>query len=450
MQKDIKTSLNALGGENQSAKTGVTTSCKSNEMIVLYKNRTSHKNCECLKKEIHNKFADAKIKKHSNCGKLELWEINDIQSTSHGEGMVSAMGSSKTHADFSLNFTNTFPCDNTLPRGFQWDKENLSSTKKDDTDKNIIIIAVLDTGVNFDLIPEQYLWQNDKVGSKDTCYENDKHGWNFVDNSPDIHDDDPNMHGTLINAYIIEQFKNSPHNSVQIMNLKTHDAKGSGDLFSAICAIRYAKEKGAHIINASWGFYGDKGFNHPYLKRLITQTLKRKGIFFVTAAGNKIDEFDSLFIADFSPLNPRNLNDHQFFPANFGKGITDVKNNIITVTTIDEVKGVPSPTQNFSSKIVDLGVQADNIDIASGFFQFEVPFKSIKQEMVYIGGSSFATAIASGKIGAFLPKDYSSDRSSRNKKRLIDALEGLDFPLFHKGNKSLRKYIKKGRFIKKD
>ena len=76
------------------------------------------------------------------------------------------------------------------------------------------------------------------------------------------------------------------------MTLKTHDKNGSGDLFASICAIHYAMEKGAQIINASWGFYYYQDGPHPYLDYLITNVLRKKGILFVAAAGNKIDQVD--------------------------------------------------------------------------------------------------------------------------------------------------------------
>src|SRR5690606_17231168 len=125
------------------------------------------------------------------------------------------------------------------------------------------------------------------------CYVNDVAGWNFIGNNDNITDDNINLHGTLVSQYIVNEFKTSPNNFVQIMTLKTHDHTGYGDLFSTICAIHYAVDKGANIINASWGFYFYEDGSHPYLDSLITTGLKQKGILFVTASGNKIDEVDA-------------------------------------------------------------------------------------------------------------------------------------------------------------
>ena len=105
-------------------------------------------------------------------------------------------------------------------------------------------------------------------------------------------DDNPDRHGTLVSHYIINEFAASSEKAVELMTLKTHDKNGSGDLFASICAIHYAMEKGAQIINASWGFYYYQDGPHPYLDHLITNVLREKGILFVAAAGNKIDEMD--------------------------------------------------------------------------------------------------------------------------------------------------------------
>ena len=100
------------------------------------------------------------------------------------------------------------------------------------------------------------------------------------------------LHGTLVSQYIINEFATSQNKAVELMALKTHDKDGRGDLFSSICAIHYAMEKGAQIINASWGFYYYEDGPHPYLNNLITNVLREKGILFVAAAGNKIDDQD--------------------------------------------------------------------------------------------------------------------------------------------------------------
>ena len=76
-------------------------------------------------------------------------------------------------------------------------------------------------------------------------------------------DDNADLHGTLVSHYIINEFAASSGKAVELMTLKTHDKNGSGDLFTSICAIHYAMEMKAQIINASWGFYYYQEGPHP-------------------------------------------------------------------------------------------------------------------------------------------------------------------------------------------
>ncbi len=104
------------------------------------------------------------------------------------------------------------------------------------------------------------------------------------------------------------------------------------------------------------------------------------GCFLFTAAGNKIDQADLRFFKiknkdKSQEWNPRNISQHYFYPSYFSKGLSTEKNNIISVTTIDKVKDCVSPTQNFSSEIVDVGIQADAINENPEMFLFNFPFK---------------------------------------------------------------------------
>ena len=96
-------------------------------------------------------------------------------------------------------------------------------------------------------------------------------------------------------------------------------------------------DKGAKVINASWGFYNYGENPVPYLDSLITQVLPTKGILFVTAAGNKIDRDDSLARRIYydslgitlSPEQLRDLEIHNFYQA----CLSAAQNNVLVVTT---------------------------------------------------------------------------------------------------------------------
>ncbi len=371
------------------------------------------------------------IRRCSSCtdSYMELWNANGIHTTIHGEGLRAGVGGPSNPvgedsvAKYSLNLLQKLPIDR-LNRAYEVSKSNAQAGNFADT----VTIAVLDTGIDTTrAVSSRFLWTNaleangkESADEDGNCYQNDIHGWNFVDGNADFQDNDPALHGSIVTQFIVNEFANSQQNVVQIMALKTHDADGTGDLFSSICAMQYALNKGVNIINASWGFYYYQDNPHPFMENFIKKELQPRGILFVTAAGNSIPELDANAQAEYFKQHGdslpdallRNLEIHNFYPACFGAP----NSNIIVATTTDGKR--VSPTQNYSSKYVDLGVVADSVTDDQMTFQF--PFPGFDY---YVSGSSYATAIVTGKIGAFLPKrEYVSGIT---KEAVIKQLEGL-------------------------
>lgn len=379
---------------------------KKDEIIVAFKQSPTLQEINILKNAFYsNGITDSiKIRRCGSCeSEVQLWHADSIHSFISTEGVT---GGSTTKpkgvgedsiARYSLNYINTIPVDVPIIRRVF--DSGYKQTSFSGAGKDTVIIAVLDTGVDTtQFINPLFVWKNKSNGG--SCYTNDKAGWNFVDSNANITDNNLGIHGTLVSQYIINEFRNSATNFVQIMALKTHDANGVGDLFGITCAIHYAMAKGAKIINASWGFYNYHDNPLPYLDSLITKVLPQKGVLFFAAAGNKIPQDDSLAkeiykqqhggteITDSTWL--RNLEFHNFYPAN----LSSEQNNVITVTTTNEL--TVSPTQNYSGKYADLGVKADSV--RPDHMLFRQPFVNGPDK--YISGSSFATPIAAGKIGS--------------------------------------------------
>lgn len=148
-------------------------------------------------------------------------------------------------------------------------------------------IAVLDTGIdpyfqdpaNTGTLAPLYLWDN--PNASDACYPNDVFGWDFINNDNAPVDD--NSHGTHIASRIAQQLAtNAPDVNYQFMSLKMLDNNGVGNSFHAACAVLYAAENGADIINASWGFYGERDRT---LKRAFRYAQQKK-VATMTSAGN--------------------------------------------------------------------------------------------------------------------------------------------------------------------
>lgn len=313
---------------------------------------------------------------------------------------------------YSLNFLSQIPHQN-------WDRAKTTKPKITlEQKKEVVTVAVLDTGLDDSLVDPAYICDDFAPKEYMPCFNNiKKGGWNFVPGGDPSNymDDNKGRHGSLVSQYIINGFKDSSK-GVKIMPLKTHDANGGGDLFSIICAIHFAMAKGADIINASWGFYYYYQENFlEYFRNLIENELQKKGILFVTAAGNRIPEEDILanriyYSQNHSALSNselRDLSKHKFFPAH----LSTKNKNIITVTTTNVEATDVSDQQNHSNIYVDLGVAAhtDNPPVDGSASElgpgFKVPFElNLGAPPAYVAGSSFATAIATGRIGATASK----------------------------------------------
>jgi hypothetical protein len=432
---------------------------KANELLVLYKGTPTQAARDTIRHTLEAAGVNPdsiNIKTCNSCHSyVELWQGRNIHTVISGEGIVAGTvsGGSRgvgedTTAIYSLNYLQYLPVE-PLPTIRQYRFRQLPEAVPG-TGKDTVIVAILDTGVDtINVVKGRYLWKNKKetmpvVDADSNCYAKDVHGWNFVNNSPDVHDDNLSLHGTIISQYIVNEFGHSPGNFVQLMNLKTHDNAGRGDLFSAICALHYAIDKGANIINASWGFYFYEDTPHPYLDSMITKVLPQKGILFVTAAGNKIDQIDqyakdvyqNMYGIAIPDSMLRNLEIHNFYPAVLSEEI----NNVIVATTTDG--NHISPTQNYSDKYVDFGVAADTVNTTS--MKFQVPFAT---PPVFISGSSFATAILTGKIGAFTSKNKFT--TGLKKQDIIDDLEAAA-TITTSSTLQNRKYILRGRYIKRE
>ena len=169
------------------------------------------------------------------------------------------------------------------------------------TGSESVLIAVIDTGVDYkhpDLAanmwtnPGEDAWTDPNDPSTGNGLDDDGNGfiddwrgWDFVNNDNDPFDD--NLHGTHV-AGTIGAVGNNGIGVVgvnwrtRIMPLKFLNASGSGSLASAISAITYAANKGARVMNNSWG---GGGFSQALLDAV--NFANNAGALFVAAAGNE-------------------------------------------------------------------------------------------------------------------------------------------------------------------
>lgn len=162
------------------------------------------------------------------------------------------------------------------------------------------VVAVIDTGLDTThsvITGTSALWTNpyeipgNGLDDDSNGYIDDVHGWNFVDNSPTIYDDDG--HGTHVSGIILSIDQNiyaTPlrEAKIQIMPLKFLNGSGVGTTSDAIRAIYYAANNGAAVLNNSWG-----GSDFSAALNEAVAYSYEKGAVFVAAAGNMGSNNDS-------------------------------------------------------------------------------------------------------------------------------------------------------------
>ena len=149
------------------------------------------------------------------------------------------------------------------------------------TGSNTVIVAVIDTGVNYtlpDLSPN--IWTNPVDGS---------HGWNYIAGTNNPLDD--YGHGTDC-AGILGAVGNNGIGiagvdwHVQVMALKAFDSSGNGLNSNAIAAIQYADAHGASVISNSWsGIVSDQA---------MEDAIAASPAVVVSAAGNDASDNDNI------------------------------------------------------------------------------------------------------------------------------------------------------------
>ena len=247
----------------------------------------------------------------------------------------------------NINETTQSPVSNNEPAL----KTELSELKEGSFRKEIVV-AVIDTGVDFN---------NPKIKNNLVKIKN-QYGLDFSksQNPMDFHG-----HGTHVAGIIKQVFP-----EVKILNLKYYDAMASGaeNLDSSIKALKYAIDKNVAIINYSGG-----GPEASVEELRLLRLAEKKGILIVSAAGNERSNID----------NPEN----HYYPASY-----KMKNTISVCGHDEEYNLVPS--SNYGENSVDI--------CASGLSVISLGLYNGISRMT---GTSQATAFVSGLAAKLLSKN---------------------------------------------
>lgn len=291
----------------------------------------------------------------------------------------------------------TTPNDNFYPQQWAFPFINAPDAWSTTTGANGPVVAVLDTGVDYnhpDLA--QNVWSN--PGGIWNCAAG-KVGYNVITSACDAMDDAG--HGTHVSGTIAARGNNGigvtgVNWQARVMPLKMLDSQGNGDDFGAITAINMVIDAKNHgvpvkVINASWGGPGrdtllDDAINNAW----------NNGILFVAAAGNDFADNDK------SPLT---------FQDPCGAP------HVVCVAAIDNT-GQKAPFSNWGVNSVTLA--APGVDIVSTW-----PGNQYRSEQ----GTSMATPHVAG-AAALLLSVCPSFGAAQLRERLLDvtpdpALQGL-------------------------
>lgn len=194
-----------------------------NEVIIFFPKTPSDNDIKEVETTLEKE--GFKIERKLKCDKcdipIELWQGDNLHTIlQNQEGIEPGAGPTKTDnvgERYSLNFKNIIP--------YKGENIFLPKAGQIDTKKQKIVVAVLDTGVDTSLVDPAYLWDGSQGALDTNCYLDINTGWNFtwegstanrIGNS-DYHDDNEGKHGSLVSQYIINQFKDSTDNRVEIM-----------------------------------------------------------------------------------------------------------------------------------------------------------------------------------------------------------------------------------------
>jgi len=243
------------------------------------------------------------------------------------------------------------------------------------------ILTIIDTGIDpryFSSEISELIWTGDGAN---TIY-------NVIDpNSNSFFDDHPEKHGTIVTAVALKALKDQNaafgariNHLSKLMILKALDSKKQGSTFSVSCALSYAVQRRAAVINASLGYYEMGGDVDAVLRHYIDLcNTQRNPIVVFAAAGNVTTSPVSGMICY---QGTSNLNTHRmFYPACFSNDF----NNVYSVTTLTNTHA-SCFYQNYSQQYVSLGVIQTG---TAGCCHFSVPF-------ALANGSSFATPVVAG------------------------------------------------------
>lgn len=117
------------------------------------------------------------------------------------------------------------------------------------------------------------------------------YGYDLVSNNNNPYD--IHSHGTHVTSIIVSELDKIAGNLDEevipyyLLPVRTHNAEGISSYFNSLCAMYFAIEMGANVINCSWGFYGLD--EDELMKQALTYALA-SDVIVVAALGNDVGD----------------------------------------------------------------------------------------------------------------------------------------------------------------
>jgi len=314
------------------------------------------------------------------CGDIQLWSLSDTARAmleSNGKGTKRAASSARGKPQL-LSADPNYPL---LGNSSNPTSSNVNLPAGSGNSTAETLVAIIDSGVDYDY-PALTPYISEGASSANNCLSNATFGYNFVNDNNNAIDD--HGHGTSVAGIIagISQQSILPDTGslktdIGILPLKYTDKNGSGSLFHAACALRYAADyerptasggtAKVRVVNTSWGYYGDPCI---VLENVIKYAGEECDILIVASAGN-----DGLQVHG-------NMADRHW-PSNsiWDPSNSDPTDNILAVAGLTPSGNTLNSNSNYSNIHIDLAAPwNENTTLAGSTNGFNL-----------VGGTSFAT-----------------------------------------------------------
>ncbi len=201
---------------------------------------------------------------------------------------------------------------------------------------NKVVVAISDTGL--DAVHTEFsnaLWTNPAPGG---CVSGDTNGYDFFNDTGAVEDIDG--HGTSVGGIVVNNFPSTL--KLDLMNLKFYQ-EGEGTVFDGVCTAYYAVDKGAEVLNLSWGFEASE---FPQILYDALEYANCNDLFIATSAGNR----------------KRNNDNINKYPANFELS------NLVTVASYDDFSSsiALSSYSNYGKTKVDIAAPGYATSVSLG------------------------------------------------------------------------------------